>query len=680
VPSLLDGLITRDDIAKLAAGEDLILDDDRIGVLEAIDSIDVQACPGSGKTTLIAAKLMLLAKKWSFEDRGICILSHTNVAKNEIICRLQKSKILEAERLLAYPHFIGTIQEFVGKYIAFPSICSKGTKINLVDTDVCLGLIYSKLQQRTRIYIDQKSQHSNVLYDFDLNFFNGDIVINVPTFSNSSNSGSYKDLLSMRKFLISEGYFFYRDIFAFSQNALFENGSLALVLQRRFPCIFLDEMQDTQKFQDELLSSIFDPAQEAVVIQRFGDPDQAIFQGIGSEEPNETFNGKSADDMDFVIHKSHRFTNSVAKKIAKLSFNEIPLESELSDEYLDKRKKLQTDGNEFENTIIIFDDTNISAIIPSFLNIVSQQFSEDYVLSDDFKVKIIGAVGNEITQEGQLKIGHYWRDFDKKNSVRNFRENTLIEAVRYCRQRSSLDWSENYKFLFDCIVRLLRLADIRDHEDKYFNATTLREHLIQKGEWGNFREHIYFWLNPEYEMEQRFWGYSNCVLINIFNLNDTFEQVREYIEFSQQRANEAAVAGPEELDAGRLMPLPDNAIKHPKGFRVELSTIHGVKGETHDAILVLETKNHCCDLETMLSYLIGILPNEEHPNTKLRPKPNSRAAFKPNQTFMRQFYVGMSRPKHLLGLAIHTNRISEEQKDALNRIGWKICDLTLAGE
>lgn len=124
----LDALIARQDIADLAAGENLILDDeDRIGVLEAADSIDVQACPGSGKTTLIAAKLMLLAKKWPFEDRGICVLSHTNVAKDEIIRRLEKSRTIEAQNLLTYPHFIGTIQEFVGKYVAFPFIRSDGT-------------------------------------------------------------------------------------------------------------------------------------------------------------------------------------------------------------------------------------------------------------------------------------------------------------------------------------------------------------------------------------------------------------------------------------------------------------------------------------------------------------------------------------------------------------------------
>ena len=97
-----------------------------------------------------------------------------------------------------------------------------------------------------------------------------------------------------------------------------------------------------------------------------------------------------------------------------------------------------------------------------------------------------------------------------------------------------------------------------------------------------------------------------------------------------------------------------------------------MKGETHDATLVLETKNHCFDLGTMMPYLAGDLPSQEHANGDLRPNPSSRAAFSPNQRFMRQFYVAMSRPKHLLCLAIHSERINNEQRGKLTNRGWEI--------
>jgi superfamily I DNA and RNA helicase len=66
----------------------LKFDSQRRDILKCMDSIDIQAFPGSGKTTVLIAKLAILAKKWPYSDRGICILSHTNVARNEIETRL----------------------------------------------------------------------------------------------------------------------------------------------------------------------------------------------------------------------------------------------------------------------------------------------------------------------------------------------------------------------------------------------------------------------------------------------------------------------------------------------------------------------------------------------------------------------------------------------------------------
>ena len=60
----------------------------RVNVLKNMDSVDIQAFPGSGKTTILVAKLAILAKKWPYSNAGICVLSHTNVAREEIEERL----------------------------------------------------------------------------------------------------------------------------------------------------------------------------------------------------------------------------------------------------------------------------------------------------------------------------------------------------------------------------------------------------------------------------------------------------------------------------------------------------------------------------------------------------------------------------------------------------------------
>lgn len=78
--------ITDEDInwAELFLKNGIHFDDTRRIVIKSMDSIDVQAFPGSGKTTVLVAKLAILAKKWPHINSGICVLSHTNVAREEI--------------------------------------------------------------------------------------------------------------------------------------------------------------------------------------------------------------------------------------------------------------------------------------------------------------------------------------------------------------------------------------------------------------------------------------------------------------------------------------------------------------------------------------------------------------------------------------------------------------------
>jgi DNA helicase-2/ATP-dependent DNA helicase PcrA len=657
--NLLNGLISREDISVLAHSEGLNFDDEeRVSILETMRSIDVQACPGSGKTTLIAAKLILLAKKWPLSHQGICVLSHTNVAKDEIIERLKKSKTLEARRLLSYPHFIGTIQEFTGKFAAFPYLRSKNIDINCVDTDLCVDLIYSKISHGTRTYVDRKSEFSNVLYDFDIKYENEKFIINVPTFGENSTSPSYGNLRAVRRKLISEGYFFYRDVFTFAQMALSKNIVVPTALRKRFPCVFVDEMQDTQKFQDELLCGIFPPDDPYVIIQRFGDPDQAIFHGTGSDEPNESFNGKLAADMDYVVHKSHRFDAQLAGKIKPLSNNGIPLETELIEEALAERSQAQSSGESFEHSVIVFNDDNIGDVLQFFGNIVSSQFHEEYKKSDQFVVKAVGAVGNKVDPNvEQLKIGHYWADYEKNKTKNNFKENSLIEVVRYCRDLTLFDWSHRYKLSINSILKLLRLAGKRYENGRIYTGTSLRNLLKADNNWSNFRKTIYLLLS-EQPLNEECWRRICEDLTLLFGLHGASEGATQYLAYNEDFLNAECHNDGQEEDSSSVMSLPENMVIHPDGFRIQLSTIHGVKGETHDATLVMETRNYKYDISTLLNHIAGVDVTRHTQKTKIK--------------FSRQLYVAASRPRHLLCFAIHTDRIEAAHKEALVALGWKV--------
>lgn len=118
--------------------------EDAKNVIRCWHSTDVAACPGSGKTTVLLAKLKLLADRMPLENgAGICVLSHTNVAVNEIKNRLSDY----ADRLLSYPNYIGTIQSFIDRFVTMPYLRNiSGQNVQVVDSLTFAQQVLSKMQ------------------------------------------------------------------------------------------------------------------------------------------------------------------------------------------------------------------------------------------------------------------------------------------------------------------------------------------------------------------------------------------------------------------------------------------------------------------------------------------------------------------------------------------------------
>ncbi len=118
---------------------------DKIDIIECNESRDVKACPGSGKTTTLLAKLIILANRMPLpNNQGICVLTHTNVGIDEI-----KSKLgHKADILFKYPNHFGTIQSFVDKFLAIPALkkyCN--TDVRKIDNDAANKFILSEFHK-----------------------------------------------------------------------------------------------------------------------------------------------------------------------------------------------------------------------------------------------------------------------------------------------------------------------------------------------------------------------------------------------------------------------------------------------------------------------------------------------------------------------------------------------------
>jgi len=631
---MLDLKITNDDINQLEkefSGK-LSFDESRRKVLKYYD--DVQACPGSGKTTLVAAKLILLAKKWTKTHQGICVLTHTNAAKNEIIKWLQSHP--SGHKLLSYPHFVGTIQEFVNRFLGIPYCKSNSWTVNHIDDDKCVETLEKKIKWGTKNFLQKKPNAS--LYEFKVYCEGNKLEFNVPGFNKYSDSPSYSDLDKNKRLLIMNGLYYYSEMYAFAGKLLKNNLDVKTSLQKRFPVVFIDEMQDTQKFQDDLINQIFECSE--VVLQRFGDPDQAIFDGMSDEKPNLSYN---CAHLDSIIAVSHRFGNDIACKIKGLSYNKL----------LDLGSCRQPPEGNAPHTIFLYDDQSIKQVLPAFGQLAATLKNDQRKI-----VKAVGGIGKE--NPNGLTIKHYWNGYDKSKASKSFRAARLINIVKKCSEHKQGNVLDNYDLLLQGILDLLRKANKkttnRKNQEVHYSKYSLIKELKNDGRYAKFRQLLTSWITHGFP-SQDIWTQHMERLKEILDLDDTMG--RDAIDFITYDDH----LPPEQEDQ---MPVTNN-YQCDNGLEIEVSTIHGVKGQTHDATLILETKyDKYWDIKESMAFLID--ENKPRPiEDDEQPKKTSIQV-----SFLKKLYVAASRPRHLLCFAVHKEHISHEQAEALKAKGWNI--------
>jgi DNA helicase II / ATP-dependent DNA helicase PcrA len=94
-----------------------------------------------------------------------------------------------------------------------------------------------------------------------------------------------------------------------------------------------------------------------------------------------------------------------------------------------------------------------------------------------------------------------------------------------------------------------------------------------------------------------------------------------------------------------------------------MSSIHGVKGETHTATLVLESFNKTHNLKNLKAWLLGILPKAGSDNLATQASVQDR---------LKLHYVGMTRPSHFLCFAMRHDSFNDAEIDQLQQRGWNI--------
>lgn len=627
--------------------------DPRLTVLKSLDTLDVEACPGSGKTTLLVAKLAILARKWTESRRGLCVLSHTNVARREIELRLGNTA--EGQHLLSYPHFIGTIHSFVNEFMAIPWLRSKKCPIVMINDEIALTRRWWKLSPRTRSALE-KNNHDRRL----LRFKDAAFGLKVPWGRGilGVHTETYQSLSNACRESVREGYSCYDEMFIWAHELIDKVPEVMGILRERFPILFIDEVQDNSELQSKLLQRVFMEGDDVALRQRFGDVNQAIYQ-----HPRQ-MKGATTDlfPMSAVradIPNSFRFGQNIADLADPLAPEPQGLRGKGP-----AATNVKSDTSD-KHAIFLFDDESIDRVLETYAAYLIEIFSEDDLQQGVFTA--IGAVHRPGGDDHVPRhVGCYWPDYNCEIGLADPQPKTFVQYVMAGRRvsKTSKETCALVEKIAEAVIRLARIANAdfkpgsrkRKHRSvvellgENDEARTIYMDLICNlaVERTALTESVW---NTKWRpaVEEIVEGVAGVRVVG--NDSDTFLKWRESEDVERGQAEQKE---------------SDNFFQYPNEsplVEIRVGSIHSVKGETHTATLVLETFYRSHHLRAVKEYLLGKKVDVNSINATLRSR-------------LRLHYVAMTRPTHLLCLAMRSDALSDGEIEQLKTRRWRVARVT----
>lgn len=744
-------LLHVEEASKLLIGGN-VFDSERIEFITNLNTCDLLAVPGSGKTTVLMAKLYCLAKQMPFSDgSGILVLAHTNNAVDEIEKKLKK----HCPHLFEYPNFVGTIQSFVNKYLASQGCFEKyGSYISKNDDDLINDYISKKVfyQKDSKIYgnltnilktknnkitkqflklrgidntddlilkyknlgvIDKNNvfgsikENYNKIQSSNLSKEEKTILFNFNDFlkSLSTEVKNYVDIIKIIKYdeqnecfhsndfpktwknklkfstdsgkelkiifdeLKYNGSLKYCDSFEISNYYISKHPEIKSILQSRFKYVFVDEMQDLEKYQIDIIENIFSEKKTNTVIQRIGDPNQAIY--------NSTRKVKIECDWKERKPLFLKGSNRLTKYNSNL-VNRFILNSKKDDDGV-PNFIVESKGEEgIKPHLIVFSHETKHLLKDKFKDLIIEHNLHNCEKKKENGYKIIGwsAVWDETKEDHKnIRLQDVFPEYSKESKSKKEDFSALSKHIQlFDEKKTTLEAVR--KSILNALIQILLLENkkypttVRGKEvERRYSKSEMIKHIqsLQLEEkhllaYEVFKEKLFNWCfdlvtKKNYEaVFNSLKEFINSEFREWFELNESFHSSTQsfILEFN--------IESKEEIK-----------IDKEEGLSIEIATIHSVKGQTHCATMYIETfKNK---YESQKAQIINVLTNNGHDFIVGEKSKGKNAGEKDafGKEALKMMYVGFSRPTHLLCFAV----LEENVKDQLDKFrisDWVIND------
>lgn len=534
------------------------LDNEQEAAVNASGNVLLIACPGSGKTHTLVNKVAKELSAIETHREFIIAITYTNNAAEEMKTRIKRMGI-DVSQL-----WVGTIHSFCLEWILRPySMYTEAVSGNfeIIDDKKQEMIIKTCLGGASGAEIAKDNIDSYRVHEIARGF---------KEFGGYGDENMRLHVEAYRDYLKNNNMADFHTILECSLEILRNNQIIAENLSNIFPLIAIDEYQDTSILQYLILSKITKVGETRLFI--VGDPNQGIYTTVGNVilEHSELEKLMEIEFAKYVLINNYRSSSKIVEYSKKYMVEHVDMVSSGSlCEYSSDIRYLSYCEDEFDlyekiKEIVEY-NINTLSIDPSEICILAPWWSHLAPLAQRLGDKL-----PNISVDG-VRASAFW---DVKNNVWYKISRLAFTEPSIELYRKRLFWAQEFLDQitqdFGYVNNLIAPIDLLDASNE------IRSILAEK--WtGNQRAELY--------------------------LRDFFKQIIEYMEVKPPVLNmleesvnlffegfRRKVESVKNIDIGSLEAC--KKVFNP-GQGIKISTIHGVKGEEYDTVILFAALDGC---------------------------------------------------------------------------------------